>query len=141
MVNKIVAGIANKLYSVYPSSEIYQNDISQGLTPPAFFINVVSSSVRPLSNSRHYMECILDVMYFPEEEGDNAAMHQIGGDLLDHMEMIELADGTMLRGTGKSFSITDSVLHFLVSYNQTLTKERGSDPKMATQTTNISVKG
>lgn len=139
MVNKIVQGVAIKLKSLYPSAEIYQQDVRQGLTPPAFFVNVLNASVSPLANWRYFMDCNLDILYFPVDETDNATLQQVGMDLMDGMETITLVDTTVLRGTGMSIEIVDNVLHFLVSYNQPLLKSQASTQNMTTQTTNIHI--
>ena len=140
MINKIVQGISVKLNALYPSAEIYQQDVRQGLVPPAFFINVLNASVSPLSNHRYFMEGNLDILYFPEDAGDNALMQQVGMDLMDELEFITLLDTTVLHGTSMSMEIVDNVLHFMVSYNQPLLKTKGEITEMETQETEINLK-
>ena len=140
MIDKIIQGAAVRLKDLYPTAEIYQQDVRQGLVPPAFFINVLNASVSPLSNHRYFMECNLDILYFPIDEGDNALMQQVGMDLMDELEFITLPDAAVLHGTGMSMEIVDNVLHFMVSYNQPLLKTKGEITDMKTQETEIILK-
>lgn len=118
MVNEIVAGVSAKLYETFGDGyRIYQNDISQGLSEPCFFLAVLSPSHTPYLGRRRKITVPLDVHFFPEDGGDNQEMARVGDLLFSALEFITTTDGAdSFRGREMSYEIQEGVLHFFVTY-------------------------
>lgn len=129
MGNDIVAGVSNGISEAFPDCEIYQNDVTQGLLEPCFFIAILQSSRTPYPNGRREHTYPLDVSYFPKEGGDNETMADVSERLMDILDVITLPDGRMVRGTNLSAQVVDNVLHCDVTYTL-FTREVSDDPLM-----------
>ncbi|MGN1013836.1 MAG: DUF6838 family protein [Butyricicoccus sp.] len=121
MLNEIVQGIAMTLHAAFGDGyEIYQNDITQGLTEPCFFIAVLKPDNAPLQKNRYLRRYPFDIHYFPRTPGDNRELYDMADRLLDCLEFITLPDGSQLHGTEMSYEEADDVLHFFVRYDCTM---------------------
>lgn len=107
-------------------------DVIQELDEPCFFIAVLNPSQVPKLTGRYYRTNPFDVLYFPEETGDNKDTHLKAMQLMEVLEYITLANGDLLRGTGMNYEITDGVLHFRVNYNLFLRVEPDDITEMET---------
>mgnify|MGYP001103703448 CR=1 FL=1 len=118
MVNEIVAGVSRKLSETFGDGyRIYQNDVSQGLSEPCFFLAVLSPSHTPYLGRRRKITVPLDVHFFPEDGGDNREMARVGDLLFSALEFISTTDGVdSFRGREMSYEIQEGVLHFFVTY-------------------------
>ncbi len=121
MFNEIVAGIALRLREAFGEGyEIYQDNVEQGLQEPCFFIRPLKMEQLPLLGRRALRRCPFDVQYFPARQGDNAELCDAGGRMLDALGLIELPDGSLLRGFQLGWETADGVLHFTVHYPLTI---------------------
>lgn len=127
MVNKIIQGVAAALKSIgYP---IYQDNVEQGLCSPCFFIATLAPSMVRNPGKVTILTVPLDVHYFPVEEGNNADISDMMGNLMLLLDVITLPDGTKARGTARSCETQDGVLHCFVTY-QVAIKETAETPNM-----------
>ena len=119
MVPDIIDGISIKLNQVFGNEyEIYgDEDIKQGLKRPCFFIAVLAPSQEPMLKGRYFRRNPFDVHYFPKKDNSRIEIEQTAGKLYEAMEYIALPNGDTLRGTGMSYEVVDSILHFFVSFN------------------------
>lgn len=123
MINEIVKGISLGLNAAFGDEyRIYQNDVEQGFREPCFFIQTLKPERSPLLGGRALQRNHFDILYFPKDPGNNAAMLDVGENLMDCLEYITIPGGDKLRGIGMSYEIVDDVLHFFVSYNHTVHK-------------------
>ena len=99
MLNDIVKGVSKKLAGEFKGYRIYQNDVKQGLKLPCFFVSVLKPDISPLGRNRFQSRNPLDVMFFPEDERDNAKMCEVAEKLVWLLEFITLPDGDLLHGT------------------------------------------
>ncbi len=142
VVNEITAGVSLKLYETFGSSyRIYQNDVSQGLFEPCFFLAVLSPSHKPYLGRRRKITVPLDVHFFPEDAGNNREMARVGDLLFSALEFITTTDGQdVVRGRDMSYEVQDSVLHFFVTYsvllNETPQKEEMESLSLKERVTN-----
>ena len=73
MINDVINGVAASLYGAFGDEySIHQNDVTQGLKEPCFFIALLSPSMQREPNRRITLTVPLDVHYFPADSGDNA---------------------------------------------------------------------
>lgn len=129
MIQEILEGVAQALYQTFGDDcKIYENDVEQGLQEPCFFLGVLQPSLSPLPGGRSLSQNPLDVQYFPASRRDNQTLLHVAEQLLTCLDTITLPDGAMVRGTERSYTITDNVLHFLVTYPVTLRRNRDETP-------------
>ncbi len=123
MLNEIIKGVSMKLNTAFGDDyKIYQDDVTQGLKQPCFFIAVLNPELAPLTGGRYMSRNPLDVQYFPTATGKNAEMYDVAGELTEQLEFITLLDGDLLHGTSMNFEVVDGVLHFFVNYNLPMVK-------------------
>lgn len=131
MTNEIIQGIAATLYNTFGDGyEIYQNDVSQGLQEPCFFIDIVEDSRVRQIGKRWLHDVSIDIQYFPLINGSNEEMYGISEQLYLILEFITLTNGQMLRGFGMRSEITEGVLHFFVNYSVFLIEENDEENEM-----------
>lgn len=123
MLNEIIKGVSMKLNATFGDEyKAYENDVSQGLNPPCFFIGVLKPELSPLIGWRYLSINPLDVRFIPVDSGCNDEMFRVAAELLEALEFITLPSGDLLHGTGMNYEVVDGVLHFFVSYNLTMIK-------------------
>ena len=125
--NKILDGISLALRAAYPGSQINAESVEQGLTPPAFILQLVSSGQSARGKRRWQRSPRFDILYFPEKGREEC--YARADELSAALEVITLPGGDMLRGTDITFDVVDNVLHFLISYNHFVCAA-ASDTKM-----------
>lgn len=113
MVNRIKNAIADKLSELYPSSNIYDEFVSQGFKNGSFFIDVINQDyVHSLFKSGQ-STVQFDISYFPKEDKrKNNEMEEVKVNLLRAFNVL---DGFRL--TSKTSEIVDDVLHVQVKVN------------------------
>ena len=115
MVADIVNGITRVLGSASEGHDIYTKDVEQGIETPCFFVQLLKASKRPLIGKRHIRDYPFDIQYFPERDGDNEEMMDVGDALEEYLAYITLQNGNTVHGNDMSYEIVDGVLHFFVT--------------------------
>jgi hypothetical protein len=125
MVNEILKSISVTLNRVFGDDfEVYfSKDVQQGLQEPCFIIALMGTSRIRRIGLRYRQFNSFVVQYFPAEKRCNTEMIEVGEQLLDAFETIQLADGDLVHGTELTYDIRDGVLHFMVDFNMFLKKE------------------
>lgn len=141
MTNEIIQGVAIALYDAFGDGyEIYQNDVSQGLQEPCFFIALIEDSRVRRIGKRWQQDMTLDIHYFPTTNGNNAEMCNISEQMFAALEFIMLPDGQMIHGFGMRSEIIDGALHFFVNYNVFLI-DQSNEEGMESATVNTGIMG
>lgn len=139
-VSAILDGISRRLEEAFPGVKLYGDQaVEQGLTPPAFFLRVLSPSRIPELGGRYRALNPFDIQYFPAAPGSNAELLEVAEQLMDILETVEL-EGDLVRGTGRSYRLEEGILHFFVSYNLCGRRETVRDPGMESAAVNTGVK-
>ncbi len=119
---KIVDGITLTLRSAFPESFIECDTVMQSLRTPAFVVLLVSAEEEARMQGRWRRMPRFDILYFPEKGREEC--HGVADTLCTVLEEIKLPGGDRIRGRDKSFSVTDGVLHFLISYPHYAIREK-----------------
>ncbi len=122
----VLDGITLALREEFPASRIDASPIEQSLTPPAFIVLLVTSSQTGQANRRWKRNTCFQVCYFPQKGRDEC--YHVADTLMSCLELITLANGATIRGVDLRFEILDEVLHFFVSYNRLLYREKDETP-------------
>lgn len=116
MVEDLIGGVSAKLLSEFEYPVYADEAVYQGLLEPCFFISFIEAAVSPLIGARSKLRVPLDIAYFPCVSGSYAEMWGIGTRLLSLLQVVELADGSFVRGRNLSFEISDGILHVYVLF-------------------------
>lgn len=135
MVNDIMDAVTRRLSELFgEGAVIYTDSVEQGLVEPCFFVSILEPSRKPMLGRRSFQETGFCIQYIPEDSKPEKcrALNQVADTLFDGMEYITLADGDMLRGTGRSCQSEQGVLNFFVSYNMFLIAQEEEKESMET---------
>lgn len=118
MINKLIDGISIRLNQMFGDDyNIYTETVEQGFKEPCFFIKSLDPSKTPHPSKQSFREYLFDVMYFPGSEDINSEINSVTEYLFEGLEVIELLNGDLKRGTGMHAEKVDDKLHFFVNYN------------------------
>lgn len=139
MVNEVIAGISNALYSEF-GYENHMEEIKQDLKEPCFFISSINHQNKRYPGQRYKRDNQFVIQYFPESKTDTRAECYSVAERMDMcLEVIEV-DGKTIRGYNMNYEITDEVLHYFVDYNFFVRKMQ-TTTTMGTMGEGIYVKG
>lgn len=124
MQNEIMDAVTRKLFALFGGGyAIYTGSVEQELEEPCFFVAFLEPSNKPLLGRRYRRIYDMSIQYFPQEKRQPAReLNEVADRLLDGMEYVRLADGSMRRGTGMKSHTSDGVLTFFVTYDMFGTK-------------------
>lgn len=133
MYNDILDAITRRLDELFGGCEIYTDPVKQGLKEPCFFVQFLEPTEKPMIGPRYFRETGIAIQYLPKETSQTMReMNRVAELLMDGMEYITLADGSLLRGTGRSArpDLEERVLTFIVSYNMFVVKQKEREAAM-----------
>lgn len=136
MYNDILDAITRRLNELFGDDyEIYTDPVMQGLKEPCFFVQLLEPTEKPMVGQRYFRETNFVIQYLPGEPAETLReMNQAAEILMDGLEYITLADGSLLRGTDRSArpDLEDGILTFFVSYNLYIIKDKKEEDTMET---------
>ena len=119
MYNEIMDAVTRKLDTLFPEMTVYTSKVEQGLKEPCFFVGFLDPSEKPLLGTRYFRSTGIYIQYLPEEgEQRTRELNSVLGVLMESMEYLSLADGTLIRGTKRSGEFKEKVLTFFVNYDR-----------------------
>ena len=128
-VNDIINAVSLAIDGSFGAScTIYTNDVEQGLKNPCFFIMVIDDTQERVIGNRYDVSHTLDIHYFPEND-DNHELHQVEGILFDILEYVTV-DTDLIEGEGMKGTIVDGILHFSVTFNYQIIKQKVLEDSM-----------
>lgn len=131
MLNDIMDAVTQRLDELFGDGyEIYTDPVEQGFKEPCFFVQFLEPSEKPMIGQRYFRETAMCIQYHPGDiPQPSREMNRVADILMDGMEYITLGDGSLQRGTGRSYRTVEGVLTFFVSYNRFIYKNRpGEEP-------------
>ena len=119
MYNDIMDAVTRKLDTLFPEITVYTSGVEQGLIEPCFFVGFLEPSEKPLLGHRYFRSTGMYVQYMPGEmEQPVRELNRVLDILMESMEYLSLADGSLTRGTRRSGVSRDGVLSFFVNYDR-----------------------
>lgn len=107
----IVNMISNTLYSLYPSKDIYIENIEQNFVPGTFFIQPLVAVDNGRISHRNYRNYSYDVMYYPTDSSQQTAeLMDMRDTLMDAFALMEY-EGQYIKCSDMNGNIVDNVLH------------------------------
>lgn len=124
--------IVNRLDSLNPEVPVYDERVEQGFQEPCFFVLQISSGQTKEVDRRYRRAMTFDVHYFPSDSLEKKTeCQQVADKLYEHLEYVEWG-GNLYRGQKLQHEVVDDVLHFLVSFDIHLMRQKNSVSKMRT---------
>lgn len=119
MYNNIMTAVTRKLDVLFPDVTIYESGVEQGLIEPCFFVGFLEPSEKALLGARYFRSIGMSIQYLPGEvEKPARELNRVLDILMESMEYLSLADGSMMRGTKRSGEPKDGVLNFFINYGR-----------------------
>lgn len=137
-LNDILDGLSIKLNSIFGDNySIYTNDAKQGFEMPCFFIKQMPE-IRTKQVGTRYRNTVSFVIHVFLEAPTIEDLNTIGHELYQ-LELLELSNKGIIRGTGMKTEIVDNVLEFFIDYDFFVFKETDEDEIMNTISINEEV--
>lgn len=127
MVNQDLQAIVSKLNSKY-NCDIWIDKIKQGFTEPCFFIRLIKSSEKKIMDNRFIRKNNYMISYFNDDYNED--LYEKINELHDLLDFISLENGDLIRGIDANSEVIDGIIHFNISYNYTVIKEKEKEPLM-----------
>lgn len=141
MINKIIDGISIGINSRFGDEyEIYTESVEQGFKEPCFSIVCLNPTIEQFLGSRYFRQNQFCIHYFPASSDKRAECYSVLEVLTNALEVIEV-EGETIRGTKMSGEIVDEMLHFFVSYDMFVYKQKEPISSMETAIFGADVKG
>lgn len=117
MIDNLSLGISQKLDTLIDECHIYTETVKQGFKTPAFFIQLINSSVSPIAGKRYLKYYSFVINFFPEQDGTEFAQCSKLAELMEfNLKIITTGEG-IYRGIKVNSEIVEGVLHFFVQFN------------------------
>ena len=134
-INEIQNGIASVLFKSF-KYPIYIDEIKADAQFPCFVIETLNTEQTHILDVRYERRNDFDIMFFISDddyiEAQQEQINPITEDLYFDLEYITLSDGSLLNGIDMSHRVTDGILHFKVSYEYHILKNKHNTDPMLT---------
>lgn len=134
-INEILNGISSALFNSF-KYPIYIDEIKADAQFPCFVIETLNTEQTHIMDIRYSRRNDFDIMFFISDddyiEDQQEQINPITEDLYFDLEYITLSDGSLLNGIDMSHRVTDGILHFKVSYEYHILKNKHNTDPMLT---------
>ncbi|MCL2568596.1 MAG: hypothetical protein FWE12_04060 [Oscillospiraceae bacterium] len=128
MIEGILDGVSLALAEAFPKCTVYGDErVRQGLLTPSFFVGLGECRLRPLPGGLREQRQMVEVIYFPERQGDYGELWEVGPKALGLLGALRLPNGEMVRGMALRCDVNDGLMHIRAVYTLRLVPvmERG----------------
>lgn len=118
LIEDLITGISKKLKPF--KHIVYIDEIKTDLKTPSFLINLINHTHERKISNRFEKDFPIEIIYFPDEDINdsvNFELYSVISELNYLMEIIELEDGTLIRGKNIDHMVESNVLHFYITYS------------------------
>ena len=118
LIEDVIIGITKKL-EVF-KVDVYIDEIKTKLNTPSFLVQLIEHSHIRHPSNRYKKVFPVEVVYFPDvrkNKSVNCEIYDVISELNYLLEIIELSDGTLIRGLYMDHLVEDNTLHFYVTYS------------------------
>ena len=118
LIEDLIIGISKKL-RVFKCT-VYIDEVKTNIKTPSFLIQLINHTHIRNPSNRFKKEFPVEIIYFPEvrkNKSVNFEIYEIISELNHLMEIIELDDGTLIRGMDMDHMVESNILHFYVTYS------------------------
>lgn len=116
LIQDVITGITKKLSNF--KATVYVDEVKSNLDTPAFIVKLINHEHIRYPSNRFYKRLPIQVVYIPESDEDcSFEIYQVISELNYLLEVIELSDGSLIRGKDIDHSVENSVLYFYITYS------------------------
>lgn len=127
VINEIVKGLAKKIHT-RTGHPVYVDMKKNNVRFPCFYLKQLEQSQELELDRRYMQKHSFDIWFMPNADDELTDImteaHGLAETFYTELEYISLVDGSLIRGTDMHYRITDGALHFFVSYDVFILKER-----------------
>lgn len=114
--NSIFDGVSLAVHAAFPEPvQVHGGGVKQGLQPGDFNVIMPAASHSQEVGSRYRRSPTLDVIYYPKQ--DKAECYAVADQLTAVLGSITTPEGDVVHATNCEWTVTDDVLHVLVTYD------------------------
>lgn len=114
----IKSSIASKLSTLYPSTDIFKEQVVEGLTYPSFFINQISVTPTHMTRNKYLYIFLMNINYYenPSDTQLYKKIENVGVDLIEQLEIITVG-ALNIKGKNITAEKSDGTLVMTVEYS------------------------
>lgn len=121
--NSIRDGVSLALHAAFPApAQIHGGGVKQGLKAGDFNVVMPGAGHKQEVGQRYKRTPAVDVIYYPRK--DTAECYDVADQLTAVLESITTPEGDIVRATSCTWSVTDGVLHMLLTYDHFVYRPR-----------------
>ena len=142
IITNLKDSIIKTLKTLYPSYEIYDELMKQGMVEPCFFVKIIEQNTTKKMKNKFKFKYMFDIHFFLDENTANLneQYHAMAENLYEQLELFTDLSGGYLRGLDKRHDIQDNVLHFFVDVSASTKIIPATSVKMGDYTINTHIK-
>ena len=131
VVRGLTVALSKGLESVFDNPCIYQDMLPMGYNPPCFFVKHIDTQVQLKLFNRYRVVANYDITYHPEERKFNSKeFSEVVEKMTYGLELVQLEDGSYVRGSNIRYEVQDSVLHFFITFDFFVIRAKDRGTKM-----------
>lgn len=130
MYQKVVDGVAKKLKEQFPKIQTVTAPYEQELEAPYFEVGISEAAEKPVNGQRCLRIMNVFVNYHLKSGQSYPSCYQILNDLMNHLELLSLDDGTLLQGSNRIGTFEKDSFTFRVVYQKYFIKDQKKEDTM-----------
>lgn len=121
--NSIRDGVSLALHAAFPApAQIHGGGVKQGLKAGDFNVVMPGAGHKQEVGQRYKRTPTVDVIYYPRK--DTTECYDVADQLTAVLESITTPEGDIVHATSCTWSVTDEVLHMLLTYDHFVYRPR-----------------
>lgn len=131
MYNKILDAVMKKLGDLFPEAQITADPLGMERKLPCFEVSITQAEEKPVTGNRYFRSVSISIMYYPKDsEYVSRDRNQVLDTLMDNLEYITAADGSIIRGSMRTGKSQEEALTFQTDYEMYVLKSSKSEDSM-----------
>lgn len=130
MYNEFLDAVMKKLGDSFPETQITTAPLGEE-TSPYFEVRITDSEEKPVNGNRYMRNISFSIMYHPKDSQDAfRERNNVLDALMDNLEYITTADGSLIRGSMRTAKNEEKYLNFLTEYQIHVLKSAKAEESM-----------
>ena len=131
MHNEILDAVMKKLGDLFPETKVSADPLGEGELSPYFEVRITDSEEKPVNGNRYLRNISISIMYHPKDSQDAfRERNNVLDALMDNLEYISTADGSLIRGSMRTAKNEERYLNFLTEYQIHVLKSAKAEESM-----------
>ena len=131
MYNKILDAVMKKLGDLFPEAQITADSLGMERKLPCFEVRITQAEEKSVTGNRYFRSISISIMYYPKQFGYMSRdRNEVMDTLMDNLEYITAADGSIVRGSMRTAKSQEEILTFQTDYEMYVLKSSKSEDSM-----------